>query len=111
MITYSSLASGFLTGKYRAGQDLPRSPRAGGIQQKYMNENGFAILAEAEKVAKAHNATVGQVSLAWILARPGTVLPIASVTSVEQTYELLDATNLTLSPEELHALDKVSSWR
>ncbi|HEY4385400.1 MAG TPA: aldo/keto reductase, partial [Ktedonobacteraceae bacterium] len=62
VITYYSLASGFLTGKYRPGQQLPNTPRAGGIQQQYLNEKGFAILAEAEKVAQAHNATISQVA-------------------------------------------------
>jgi aryl-alcohol dehydrogenase-like predicted oxidoreductase len=110
VITYSSLASGFLTGKYRSGQPLPASPRAVGIQQRYMHKKGFAILEEAEKIAQAHNATVGQVALAWIIARPGTTIPIASTTTVEQTNELLGATELKLTAEELQALDKVSSW-
>ena len=108
VITYSSLASGFLTGKYRTNQQLPSSPRAQGIQQKYMNEQGFTVLEQVEKIAKAHNATMTQVALAWILARPGITAPIASATSVEQTRELLQAPALNLSQDEIQALDKAS---
>ncbi len=110
VITYSSLASGFLTGKYRQGQDLPSSPRAKGIQQRYMNEHGFRILEQVERVAHAHNTTPSQVSLAWILAQPGITAPIASATSVEQTRELLHAVSLKLTDDEIQSLDRVSAF-
>jgi aryl-alcohol dehydrogenase-like predicted oxidoreductase len=110
VITYSSLASGFLTGKYRSGQNLPSSARAQGVQSKYMNERGFAVLAEAEKIAHAHNATIAQVALAWIIGRPGITAPIASATSIEQTNELLGALSLRLTQEEGESLSKVSAW-
>ncbi|GAC1365100.1 MAG: aldo/keto reductase [Ktedonobacteraceae bacterium] len=111
VISYSSLASGFLTGKYRAGKELPGSPRAQGIQRNYMNERGFAILEEVEKVARQHNATSGQVALAWIMARPGITAPIASATSVEQTHELLQAAELALTDEDIAGLNKISAWK
>lgn len=104
VITYSSLASGFLTGKYRSGQELPSSARAQGVQSKYMNEHGFAVLAQTEKIAQAHNATIAQVALAWIVGRPGITAPIASATSVEQTHELLGALSLRLTQEEGESL-------
>jgi len=69
VISYSSLASGFLTGKYRPGQNLPSSPRAKRIQERYMNEKGFRILEQLDRVAEAHHATVAQVALAWVMAR------------------------------------------
>ena len=108
VITYSSLASGFLTGKYRPGQKLPETNRAGGVQNKYMNERGFATLAQVEQVAKAHHASIAQVALAWIIARPSIIAPIASATSIEQARELLGALDLKLTAEDLAALDKVS---
>lgn len=111
VITYSSLASGFFSGKYRQGQPLPASPRAAGIQKNYMNDKGFAVLTEVERIAQNHAATSGQVALAWIMARPGITAPIASATSVAQTHELLGATELKLAKEEMAALDKVSAWR
>jgi len=111
VITYSSLASGFLSGKYRQGQALPSSPRAKGIAERYMNEKGFRILEQLDRVAAAHHATVGQIALAWIIARPGITAAIASGTSVEQVRELLGAAEITLSADEMQTLDGVSAWK
>lgn len=111
VITYSSLASGFLTGKYRAGKELPSSPRAKRIQERYMNEQGFRVLEQLDRVAAAHHATVAQVALAWIMARPGITAAIASGTSVAQVRELLGSVELSLSKEDREALDNVSAWR
>src|SRR5438552_9685493 len=68
VIPYSPLAAGFLTGKYRRGQELPQSRRAEGIKRRYLNERGFALLDEVDKIAAAHSATTAQVALAWLLA-------------------------------------------
>ncbi|GCE19989.1 aldo/keto reductase [Dictyobacter kobayashii] len=110
VITYSSLASGFLTGKYRANQDLPSSPRQN-IQKNYMNEKGFAIIDQLDRIAQAHEATIAQVALAWTIARPGITAPIVSATSVEQTQELLQSVSLRLTQEEGETLDQISSWQ
>jgi aryl-alcohol dehydrogenase-like predicted oxidoreductase len=109
VITYSSLASGFLTGKYHPGQALPSSPRAQRIQERYMNEKGFRVIEQLERIAAAHHAAVSQVALAWIMARPGITAAIASATSVEQVRELLGAIELVLREEDLQALDHVST--
>ena len=111
VITYFSLASGFLTGKYAPGKALPQSRRAQGVQSRYMNERGFRILAEVERVASRYHATPAQVALAWIIARPGVTAPIASATSVQQVRELLGAVELKLDDEAITALNKVSEWR
>lgn len=108
VITYSSLASGFLTGKYRPGQALPSSPRAQRIQERYMNEKGFRVLEQLDRIAAAHHATVAQVALAWIMARPGITAAIASATSVEQVRELLGAVELALNEDERQALERAS---
>ncbi|HLV98045.1 MAG TPA: aldo/keto reductase [Ktedonobacterales bacterium] len=109
VITYSSLASGFLTGKYRPDKDMPTSQRAGGIQQRFMNERGWAVLAAVDRVAAEHNVTPAQVALAWILARPGVTAPIASGTSAEQVRELLGAVDLRLSTDDIAALNAASA--
>ena len=109
VIPYSSLASGFLTGKYRPGQELPSTPRAGGIRQKYMNERGFAVVEELDRVAQSHDATPAQVALAWLIARPGMTAPIASATTVPQLKELMGAVDLQLAPASIAALDRVSA--
>ena len=110
VIPYSSLASGFLSGKYKADGPLPSSPRAGGIQRNYMNERGFGILAAVEEVASKLGATPAQVALAWIARRPGMTGPIASATTPQQLDELIEGVALQLDDEAVATLDKASAW-
>ncbi len=95
-IPYSTLASGFLSGKYKTGAAMPQSQRAGGVQQRYMNEAGFAVLAQVEATAKQISATPAQVALAALIARPSITAPIASATSVTQLKELMGALSVQL---------------
>jgi aryl-alcohol dehydrogenase-like predicted oxidoreductase len=111
VIPYSSLGSGFLSGKYRRGSALPSTARAGGVQKTYMNDRGFAILEAVEKVAATAGATPAQVALSWLAHRPGITAPIASATSVEQLRELLGGIELRLDEEATAALDRASAWR
>ena len=111
VITYFSLARGFLTGKYKPGKPLPQSQRVQQVQNLYMNERGFRILTEVERVASRSHATPAQVALAWIMARPGVTAPIASATSVEQVRELLRSVELQLDAEAIAALNTVSEWQ
>jgi aryl-alcohol dehydrogenase-like predicted oxidoreductase len=96
------------TGKYRSGKDLPDTPRAKGIQERYLNEQGFRVLGQLDSIAQAQSAAVSQVALAWVMARPGITAAIASATSLEQLHELLAATELKLDDRELKTLDDVS---
>src|SRR6266404_2246125 len=111
VIPYSSLASGFLSGKYRAGEALPKTARAGGVEKTYMNDRGFRVLAAVEKVAAAASATAAQVSLSWLAHRPGITAPIASATTVPQLKELVGGIELRLDAEATAALDQASAWR
>lgn len=106
VIPYSSLASGFLTGKYRQGAEMPQTPRAGSVQQRYWNKTNFALLERIDKVARQHEATPAQVALAWLLTRPGITAPIASATTVEQTRELMGALTLKLDQSALDTLNE-----
>ncbi len=110
VIPYSSLASGFLSGKYRRGGALPSTARAAGVQRTYMNDRGFAVLEAVEKVAAAAGATPAQVALSWLAHRPGITAPIASATSVEQLRELLGGIDLRLDEEATATLDRASAW-
>ena len=105
VITYSALGGGFLSGKYRRDGELPTTARADSVRQRYMHERGWAVLDALLAVAEARGATPTQVALAWQLARPSVTAPIASATSVAQVQELLGATALKLTTEELAALD------
>ena len=97
-IVYSSLASGFLTGKYRSQDDLGKSPR-GGRAGEYLNAKGLSILKALDQVAAETDATPAEVALAWLVAQPGVSAPIASATSVEQVKSLAKGVRLALSEE------------
>ncbi|MBV9455995.1 MAG: aldo/keto reductase, partial [Bradyrhizobium sp.] len=97
VIPYYSLASGFLTGKYRSKDDAKKSPRGAGAT-KYLDERGLRVIAALDEVAAAHKASVAQVALAWLLSKPELTAPIASATSLPQLEELLGAVRLELSP-------------
>ncbi len=110
VISYFGLASGFLTGKYRTEADLSKSPRGRSIGPKYFNDRGRKILAALDAVVARHaQVTPAQVALAWIIAQPGLTAPIASGTSPEQITELLRATELTLTPDDLQELANASA--
>lgn len=109
VISYYALASGFLSGKYRDAADLAKSSARGGTAKKYLNPHGMQVLAALDAVAAAHQASPVQVALAWLIARPGVTAPIASATSVAQLHELLGATSLQLSHNEIAQLDLASA--
>ena len=109
VISYYALASGFLSGKYRSAADLAKSTARGGAVKKYLNPQGMQVLAALDAVAASHHATPAQVALAWLIARPGLTAPIVSATSVEQLHELLGATSLQLSHDEIAQLDLASA--
>lgn len=106
VIPYFSLASGFLTGKYRSEKDL--AGKARGYRAKNMlNERGFRILKGLDTVASETGATPAQISLAWLMAH-GVTAPIASATTLDQFKELLGATTLQLKPDAVRLLDEAS---
>ncbi len=88
VIPYFSLASGFLSGKYRSAEDAASVPRAE-MLKKYFNERGMRILESLDEVARELKAKPAQVALAWLMARPSITAPIASATTVEQLHELV----------------------
>ena len=109
VLPYYSLASGFLTGKYRGEADLDKSPRGQGIK-KYLDERGLNILAAMDKVAAEQNVQLSQIAIAWLLHQPFITSAIASATKEKQLSELIEATHLKLSSEQLAALDKASVY-
>lgn len=109
VIPYYGLASGFLTGKYRSDADFGKSPR-GGRMSAYLNERGRRILAALDDVAARKNASLAQVALAWLMARPGLTAPIASATSLEQMKDLFASTRLRLDAADIEQLDQASAW-
>jgi aryl-alcohol dehydrogenase-like predicted oxidoreductase len=108
VITYYSLAGGFLTGKYRSPADAAKNPSRGGKVKGYFDARGQRILKTLDQVAAGHGATPAQVSLAWLIARPSVTAPIASATSLKQLAEIMQAPRLKLSREDIAALDQAS---
>ena len=108
VISYYSLASGFLSGKYRSKADLSKSVRGGKVE-KYLDERGLRILAALDSVALRYGSTPAAVALAWLIARPGITAPIVSATSVAQLNELLAAARLELDAAAIAALDLASA--
>ncbi|WP_213881110.1 aldo/keto reductase [Pseudomonas sp. dw_358] len=106
VVTYYSLASGFLSGKYRSEADLSKSKRGKGIA-KYLDKRGLALLEVLDGVAAEHSAKPAEVALAWLIAREGVTAPIASATSVEQVASFAKAATLRLSPQQIAALTDV----
>ena len=108
VISYFSLASGFLTGKYRSSSDVHGRTRGPAVQ-KYMNEDGFRVVEALDEVAEKHNAKLGQVALAWLMARPSVTAPIASATNLDQLEELVSAANLILDPQDINKINEASA--
>ena len=104
VITYFSLGAGFLTGKYRTKADFEGKAR-GGSASAYANDGNFILLDRLDQVAKRHGATMAQVALAWLMARPSVTAPIVSATSPAQLADILESVELRLTAEDMAALD------
>ena len=109
VVSYSALASGFLSGKYRSTADAAKSARGKGVVDKYLNDRGRRILASLDAVALRLGASAASVALAWQIARPGITAPIASATTVAQLGDLAAATRLALDPAALAQLNAASA--
>jgi len=109
VVTFFSLASGFLTGKYRSEADFSKSKRGGGMS-KYLNDRGLKILDALDKVADQYNTSQASVALAWLIARPSVTAPIASATNLTQLKDLVTATELNLNDEAIVLLNEASKY-
>jgi aryl-alcohol dehydrogenase-like predicted oxidoreductase len=109
VITYYSLAGGFLTGKYRSAAEASKNPARGGKVKGYFDARGLGVLKALDAVAARHGATPAQIALAWLMARPGVTAPIASATSRLQLDDIMQAPSLKLSQEDMTALDAASA--
>jgi aryl-alcohol dehydrogenase-like predicted oxidoreductase len=107
VIPYYSLASGFLTGKYRSEADFGKSPRGQGAKQM-LDDRGRRILAALDQVGREISASPAEISLAWLLAH-GVTAPIASATSIGQLQELMRGATLELPSEAVRLLDEASA--
>ena len=109
VISYYSLAGGFLTGKYRNEGDLEKSVRGRGVA-KYLDERGFRILDTLDDAAKQYNTTDAAVALAWLIQRPSVTAPIVSATSLSQLESIIAAPALHLDANTIAQLTAASAW-
>lgn len=109
VLTYFSLAAGYLTGKYRTEADLSKSTRNEQAAKFLKSERGPKVIAALDEVAARTGASVAQCALGWLLAKPGVAAPLASASSVAQVRELLGALEVELSAEDVAALDRASA--
>lgn len=107
-LPYFSLASGFLTGKYRSADDAVGVNRSVGVAS-YLTDAGFALVEGMRDIANAHGVDVASIALAWLRSRPGTVIPIASVSHVTQLPGIIPGATIELAADDLTALDSLSS--
>jgi aryl-alcohol dehydrogenase-like predicted oxidoreductase len=109
VVPYFSLASGFLTGKYKTKADAAGKNRGSRVE-KYFDERGMRILKALDEVALETGAKQATIALAWLLAQPTILAPIASATSVEQLEALVAAPELELTPEQVKQLNDASYY-
>jgi len=107
VLPYYALAAGFLTGKYRPGGKAVESPRADAARA-YLERGGAVVLEALDEVAAAHETTVAAVALAWLLAQPRIVAPIASARTTQHLEQMLPAVTLELTGAELARLSEAS---
>ncbi|MBS0847821.1 aldo/keto reductase [Citrobacter sp. JGM124] len=107
VVTYFSLASGFLSGKYRSENDLSKSARGAGLKH-YLTPRGQKILTALDSVAAAHQAQPAEIALAWLQCQPDVTAPIASGTTLQHIESFVRASALTLSADDLTMLNTAS---
>ncbi|NEM97700.1 aldo/keto reductase [Pontibacter burrus] len=109
VITYYSLASGFLSGKYRSKADLSKSVRGGGVE-KYLDERGLRILDALDKQADKYQISQAGVALAWLVNNPAVTAPIASATKSSHLKAFSEAVQVKLSQDDMELLTTASAY-
>lgn len=110
VMVWSPLAGGFLSGKFTRGKRGDNDSRRTTFDFPPVDkERAYDVIDAMEKVGNAHGVSVARIALAWLLQRPGVMSVIIGAKTIEQLDDNLAATELTLSPEDLAALDAVSA--
>jgi len=109
VLNYYSLASGFLTGKYRKSDDLGQSQRGKDVQ-KYLDERGIRILEALDEISFEYKTTAAVVALAWLLHRSSISAPIVSATNLSQLEAIKHAPLLNLNSSALLRLTEASNY-
>ncbi len=111
ILAWSPLAGGFLTGKYTR-ENIPEGSRYARMERPFLRfdfEKGYFVVDELRKLAEKYNATVSQVALNWIKAKPFISSIIIGVRSLEQLKDNLGCINWDLSEEDISYLDEITA--
>ncbi|HAS47114.1 MAG TPA: alcohol dehydrogenase [Microscillaceae bacterium] len=108
IIGYFTLASGFLTGKYRSLDETKNTPRAYFLK-KFFTDRGEAVLKALSTVSQKQGAPQAAIALAWAMAQPGITAPIASASKPAHLASFYQAINLDLDQEDLGMLTEASA--
>lgn len=110
VVTYYSLASGFLTGKYKSDDDLEGRERSKTVSH-YMNEKGRKIIQNLERLSRDTGNPISTLALAWILKNPLVTAPIASATNMDQLRELMRISDTGIAKVDFgdHSDDEITS--
>lgn len=111
LLPYSPLAQGVLTGKYRAGEEIPKGTRAFNnthpAMQRNLQPDRLRTVANLDAWARDHGRRAVHLALAWLLAQPGVASVINAVTSLEQLEDNLQAAEWKLDAEQLAEIDVI----
>ena len=111
ILPFFPLASGFLTGKYRPGQDLPAGTRlanAGPMASRILNDRNFETLGRLEAFAEARGKSMVDLAIGWLASLPHVGSVIAGATKPEQVTQNVASGSWKLSPDELAEVDGIS---
>jgi aryl-alcohol dehydrogenase-like predicted oxidoreductase len=114
VIPYSPLQGGFLTGKYRKDQPMPKGVRGEGNERmtRFVNDDrNMKLLDEMQAIATVNAKSMAQVAIAWMLSNPVITSPIIGANNVAQLNESLGAIGFRLSTEEKKLLDDLTEWQ
>jgi aryl-alcohol dehydrogenase-like predicted oxidoreductase len=112
LLPYFPLASGLLTGKYRAGAPMPEGARLSYSPRhsdQFINERNWKIVGELDAWCSRHRRKLIELAFAWLLAKPFVPSVIAGASTPEQVEQNVGATGWTLSPEELREVDRITA--
>jgi aryl-alcohol dehydrogenase-like predicted oxidoreductase len=111
ILPWSPLGGGFLTGKYRHGKPRPEGARRSDPTDQFLQfdeEKGFDIVAELEKTARNHGATITEAALNYLLRKPGVTSVIIGAKNKEQLTDNLKTVDWEMTAEEVARLDELS---
>ena len=108
IMCFQPLAGGFLTGKYRRGKPRPQDARLSKANLEFNEQKAYDIIDELDRVATAHNATISQAALNYLLCKPAASSVIVGIRTQEQLADNFKTTDWQMLPEEVVQLDKIS---